>query len=480
MGEMKELVPTDNQLKLIARKIANKIPERDSFKEKTRQYDVMSPINWRTIEAKLDMAVLLTDKLEKAQQAGQRSNAMQHNKDLIRELRQYQEELVVFTSGLEMRNMDLAGQVSADEIFIDLKNLRDLNGVPFTSCRFLREVGNADNTQVIVRTEPITLTYHGGRDVMEMGEYEIMVDFNRYHEFRPIMVTALDPTNTTKDHGHVHPHVASDGTFCENDHGTDIDLALDTGRIVDALSMWLAILRVYNEGAAFVELESWDGTDDEDYIDCEDCGESTFIDEVYTCQDCEDTKLCGGCATSCVDCSDTTCCHCRQTCKECTEYLCVGCVRKCDRCAAVICSECYSTTEKTLNEYPNTKKYLEEDWDLLCTRCKTELVEKAEDEEDPAEDEIDTEDEPEAEEVPVGTTGNIQLTPSYTPNEFVAMYASGLASLVKDEHGQDPSRAESREATGDTAEPEIKVLECVPASQEELHELAALRAGLTG
>lgn len=371
----KEFVPTDKQLEWMARKIAEMIPQRATYREKLRRYSPMTPLNWRLIEQRWDDVISAAGKLEKAQEQQLTAAAGQCNKILIDKLRAAQNDLVLFVSDLENRNKYSAGTIDVRGILQDLKNLRDLSGVPFQKVTFMRGA-DATDTYIACVTEDITLMCpdDNGEDIpFEMGPYEIRFNLWEYASSpnnRPFRATALRP-NTSAD-GYTHPHMDTSGMLCEGSAPTDINAALDDGRILDALSMWVAILRVYNEGSAFRELYDWGeyGEDEEGYSECEDCGDEIGDGSACYCERCGTTS-CSQCAVSCSCCDERTCYNCRRGCAACTEHTCnrSACSDVCHKCGRRYCDNCLIRNGELNAEHSQIQAYREGGWLQLCHEC---------------------------------------------------------------------------------------------------------------
>ncbi len=179
-----------------------------------------------------------------------------------------------------------------------------------------------DLSTLSVTTDPIVL------EDIELGRFRIdlsLVNLRRgYTDISTlIQVEALDPNSASSDESITHPHVR-ESTPCLGDALVPIRLALRQGRFLDAFQMAIAVLQTYNDGSAYVSLDTWYG------VDCDACGQTANPDDTHTCDHCGD-RLCDACSYTCDACGvalcsactnethdhDTLCRNCRGTCSGC-------------------------------------------------------------------------------------------------------------------------------------------------------------------
>jgi hypothetical protein len=180
--------------------------------------------------------------------------------------------------------------------------------------------------QLRVETEPIVL------DGLDLGRFEICLEWNRMDRERVYRIIALDPRPAATNASVTHPHV-QDEHLCEGDGHQAIQAALADGRLFDFFVIVARILGTYAYGSAFVELNQWGG------LPCHQCGDSVDSDERTYCNGC-DELLCDGCNEPCRECGSSYCSGCISGCKSCGHTYCSGCLGECHQCSALTCSEC--------------------------------------------------------------------------------------------------------------------------------------------
>ncbi len=442
LAGFEEVTLSDKQLLLMAKKIAEQIPERETYKYGAQKSSPLTPINWRMMESRWDTVVTLTAALEKAQSKGDAEAAKAENQKLVNALRDAHAEIVIIASELERRNSFVDASSDVNGILHDLKKLRDMRDVPFVSCKFYR--GNtAAKTYIEVITEEITLDYtdlNGKPAKMNMGQFCIRMNLWEYSRSRPMNVTPMSE-DSRSGHGYYHPHM-SGGVLCEGDHGGVISTALDEGLIVDALTMWLAILRVYNPGAAYHEMDVWDESDDDEDDDnapyCDDCGDPTYGED-YSCQGCHERIACAGCTATCVWCSNSLCSNCRTTCDACSESTCSNsddCVGKCAKCDRTCCTACLAETNQhgwtCPEDAPEHKQFAGK---AMCERCMEQIDEEIEAKAKAAED---------AEAEALNQESTETLTIPSSPIKIESVIAEAIAEVDEAEEAKEANGTEEQ------------------------------------
>lgn len=206
---------------------------------------------------------------------------------------------------------------TATSIYRDLEALRsEFEGVAIDRAK----------QKLTVQTSSITL------EDVQLGSFEIHLNWKYIQETSPFDVTAVDPHPPASSASIPHPHVRDD-SLCEGEGSDAIRRALSDGRIYDFFCIVEQILRTYNAGSAYVSLSDWDG------VTCHDCGQSVDPDEARCCYKCEQ-ELCEECSTSCCDCSDSYCSDCVSPCHGCGDDCCYYCLKSCDDCGEKFCHPC--------------------------------------------------------------------------------------------------------------------------------------------
>jgi hypothetical protein len=139
------------------------------------------------------------------------------------------------------------------------------------------------------------------------------------------------------------PAVQSDA-LCEGEGSDAIRRALDEGRLHDFFCIVDQILRTYNSGSAYVQLDDWNG------VNCRSCGDTVDSDQALSCSNCE-TELCMECSTCCDSCCERYCEECTSSCESCGNDTCKMCLKSCDDCGESFCPSCLSegTCDDCLN-----------------------------------------------------------------------------------------------------------------------------------
>jgi hypothetical protein len=192
-----------------------------------------------------------------------------------------------------------------------------------------------------VTTESITL------EGIELGRFQIVLQYDRLGNHRPYWVDALDPHPATGDSTTVHPHVRGDD-LCEGDASGALKSALRQGRFFDFFVVVNQVLHTYNKDSPYIPLSRWEGTV------CEGCGTTVDDDDLLACELCH-SETCSDCSTSCPGCYRTLCGDCRSHCAACGDTHCAGCLKTCSDCSDDYCSHCLReelchTCQKTREE----------------------------------------------------------------------------------------------------------------------------------
>lgn len=177
-----------------------------------------------------------------------------------------------------------------------------------------------------VQTSDISLGY------VELGRFEICLNWKYIKESSPYDVLAVEPNCPSSNDSVTHPHVQDD-SLCEGEGADAIRRALDEGRVYDFFCVVDHVLRNYNPGSAYVQIEDWNGAS------CKACGDTVDRDEVVGCSKCE-AELCQDCSTSCESCVDRFCSECISSCESCGDDVCQMCLKSCDDCGDSLCTNC--------------------------------------------------------------------------------------------------------------------------------------------
>lgn len=180
----------------------------------------------------------------------------------------------------------------------------------------------SDLSTLSVTTDPITL------DDIPLGPFRIdlsLINLRRgYTDLSQlIQVEALEPNPASSDDGVTHPHVR-ESSPCLGDALVPIRLALKQGRLLDVFQMVISVLKTYNDGSAYVPLDTWNG------LDCDACGRTVAPDDASTCDHCGD-RLCDSCAYTCDACGVALCSGCSNETAD-HDTLCRNCVGTCSQC----------------------------------------------------------------------------------------------------------------------------------------------------
>ena len=172
-----------------------------------------------------------------------------------------------------------------------------------------------DAHELCVTTDAVVLS-----DI-DLGRFDIRLDWRRLGESRPYRVVARDPNPSATKSDVPHPHV-QDETLCEGDGRPAIRAALTHCRLFDFMLLVSQVLHTYARGSAYVEMDDWTG------ISCNDCGTIVSPNDSYCCQRCGN-DLCDDCHQSCAACEESHCSGCLSCCPVCEENFCRDCMGVC-------------------------------------------------------------------------------------------------------------------------------------------------------
>jgi hypothetical protein len=167
---------------------------------------------------------------------------------------------------------------------------------------------------------------------IDLGRFEILLDWNLLGCSLPYEVVALDPNPAASSSDTTHPHVQGN-QLCEGDGRAPIRQALAEGRLFDFFLLVRQVLQTYNSTSAYVTLAEWHG------VDCRDCGRSLGEDERDHCNECG-AEVCYDCSVLCRDCDRSFCSECAPRCPGCEETFCASCRGPCEGCGDLFCKEC--------------------------------------------------------------------------------------------------------------------------------------------
>jgi len=208
-------------------------------------------------------------------------------------------------------------RASARDILMDLEALDE----EFTEVRW-----NLREKTLAVVTAPIVLKH------IEMGRFEIVIDYRNLGLTRPYRVIALDPNPAAGDSSTTHPH-CRDQDLCEGEGRAPIQKAIRQGRFYDFFVLINQVLNTYNGDSAYVSLSRWEGTS------CPDCGSVVSDDDTVCCEACH-SDCCAECTSSCSKCYRALCAGCQGSCGTCAETFCRDCLAGCPSCSDDYCASC--------------------------------------------------------------------------------------------------------------------------------------------
>jgi hypothetical protein len=170
---------------------------------------------------------------------------------------------------------------------------------------------------------------------IELGRFEIRLDWHGLGSPPAYRVVALDPHPPARRDDVTHPHVQDD-TLCEGEGRVAIQAALAQCRLHDFFLLVSQTLHTYGRGSAYVELDNWFGAS------CTDCGGTMSPDDSYSCNRCG-SELCEDCRASCAGCEESHCSECLSRCPGCEADFCGGCLEMCSGCKRSFCAGCLTT-----------------------------------------------------------------------------------------------------------------------------------------
>jgi hypothetical protein len=177
---------------------------------------------------------------------------------------------------------------------------------------------------VSITTEPVTF------DKVELGPFEIRLEFRQLRQPSPYRVIALKPNRPPNASRVTHPHVLEDN-LCEGNGKAAIRIALAEGRLHDFFLIVSRLLLTYPVNSVYEALSAWNTHA------CEDCGDHG--DDIGRCNRCQ-AEVCSGCQTDCPGCRAILCGSCTAGCRYCPRLYCSSCLKLCSRCRAKVCSDC--------------------------------------------------------------------------------------------------------------------------------------------
>jgi len=258
----------------------------------------------------------LTRQIELARSRGWQRAARLLAEGLLREVQYCRDCLLDISSVLQKRTTDNE-LPKESEIYREIVALEE---------EFDTVECDPDCGELRVSSEPIVL------EGIDLGRFEIRLDWNRSPGSSPYRVVALEPKPAAANESVTHPHV-QDGYLCEGEGRAAIQAALDNGRLGDFFLIVSRLLATYARGKAYVELDDWEG------IPCRDCGAHTSEDDRSCCERCDDT-LCSQCLVGCQGCEAGYCSDCTSACEACGRDFCSSCLDSCPGCGRQLCPDC--------------------------------------------------------------------------------------------------------------------------------------------
>jgi hypothetical protein len=253
---------------------------------------------------------------EMANSRGWHRAAKRLSEDLAEAIRRCHRDLEMALRSLDSSSLPRKVSTSA-EIYRDILAL----GTEFDET----DIGLGEH-KLSVTTDSIAL------EGIELGRFQICLDWQRLGSGQAYRVLALDPNPSAKNEDVTHPHV-QDETLCEGEGRMAIQAALAQGRLLDFFLLVSQLLHTYGKGSAYVELDRWHG------LACDDCGTSVAEDDCYHCQSCG-SNLCDDCRMWCAACEESYCSACLIPCPVCERDFCRGCMQTCSQCHKKVCARC--------------------------------------------------------------------------------------------------------------------------------------------
>jgi len=223
--------------------------------------------------------------------------------------------------------LEIAGRAMAPSSVRTQLTIRDILGDLKSLVAEFDEVSvNMQRHVVSVTTDDVIL------EGVDLGRFEIVLDWQRLRETGTYEVIAVDDRSAATDGDTTHPHVQSN-SLCEGEGKAAIRTALQDGRLYDFFILVRQILHTYNSSSAYVQLSDWFG------IQCPECGSTASDDESNLCEGCS-TTTCFECSTNCTDCDYRYCSDCTRTCDGCDSDTCSSCRSACSECGDGFCKGC--------------------------------------------------------------------------------------------------------------------------------------------
>ena len=194
-------------------------------------------------------------------------------------------------------------------------------------------------------------------------------------------IVALEPNPAAGNRGITHPHVR-DRHLCVGEAAGPLRRALEDGRIADAFVLVRSVLRTYNPASPYTPLSEWGGAP------CGRCGRSITADDRFPCEGC-DADYCESCSRDCGRCDSTRCPGCLDACALCDTDCCSNCLDS-DPSGRALCPECWVCCPGCHRRFPKDRLVRR-----LCPHCSTPFPEDPDDDDDPADDELDGEEDDE-------------------------------------------------------------------------------------
>jgi hypothetical protein len=167
---------------------------------------------------------------------------------------------------------------------------------------------------------------------IELGRFEILLEYRNLELTRPYRVIALEPNPAAGDSTTTHPHVR-DEDLCEGEGKGPIQKALRQGRFYDFFVLINQILHTYNGDSAYVPMSRWEGTS------CLGCGSVVSDDDLISCEECH-AEGCADCSNTCSKCYRSLCAGCQDRCGTCGDIFCRNCLSNCSGCSDDYCASC--------------------------------------------------------------------------------------------------------------------------------------------
>lgn len=162
-----------------------------------------------------------------------------------------------------------------------------------------------------------------------LGPFRIELHADALNMERPasaFRIVALEPNPAAEREEITHPHVSGEEP-CLGDALGPVGAAVLDGRLADAMALVAGVLRTYNAGSPFVQLEEWEGAP------CDDCGAICSPEQTAACDACG-RVVCTVCLRACRACGSVHCAECLITSDVSATLVCESCLRTCRVCHA--------------------------------------------------------------------------------------------------------------------------------------------------